>query len=107
MKETENKLKIEEKTPKQMVHLFDDYYMDADNYNYILKKAVVRKTKKTNEEYESTQVLGYFPDMKSLVHSLIKNEHRQAVSSGSIKDLEQAINRLNQLTERIQSLVLV
>jgi hypothetical protein len=41
------------------------------------------------------------------VHSLIKNEHRQAVSSGSIKDLEQAINRLNQLTERIQSLVLV
>ena len=43
-----------------MIRITEDFYIDRDTYNWIIKQRVKVKDKKTGEEREELQTKGYF-----------------------------------------------
>lgn len=65
-----------------MIHIIDDYYLDSDTRQFMLKKKVVGKlneeTGKISED--SYPVTGYYGSLSFLLRGLVQIEAQRAVS---------------------------
>jgi hypothetical protein len=57
---------------RNKIHIIDNYYVAADDRQYILLKIVIRKPKDTTKEpYEAEDIVGYYGSIKQAVLSCI------------------------------------
>lgn len=91
---------------ENMTHLFDDYFIEADEYQYILKKEVIRKRKDSNETYASSKILGYFPTIASVLKRCIRDNTMCAINNGKLNELKDLVSHLEDLTKRVEKLVI-
>jgi len=100
-------IEIKQKTKEEMTHLFDDYYLDADEKQYVLKRAVTRKNRKNNEQYEAMETLGYYGTIGYALKQCVIFETRNGIEVGNFKEISDLINYIEALTNRVESLVIV
>lgn len=90
------------------VHIAGQYYMGADDRQYTLYWVRESTSKKTDETYETTSILGYFGDIPYLLKSCIAHTIRRKIQNGeidTIKELmKQYINKLDEFEEVYKSL---
>lgn len=85
-----------------MIHLFENYYVSVDDGTYTLLKKVCGKTK-NGEPTERKDVIGYYG---SLRHCLKRcaSELLESEIEGKIVELKEAINMINENTNRLEKL---
>ncbi len=82
-----------------MIHVFDDYYIDADEYQYILKQDMHRKDKRKKndgsvEEYDAYKVISYHKTISSAISAIIAENHRE-ITSGDDIELAKALRMIS------------
>lgn len=65
-----------------MIHVIDNFYIDADKYSYTVKKSTNRVDKEGNPVYEA---LGYPVTLEDALEFILKYRQKQVVEG---KDLE-------------------
>ena len=92
-----------------MIKITDDFYIDRDTYNWIIKQRVKVKDKKTGEEREELQTKGYFSKFKKALletaHKLFEAEIEASgdMSIGeAIKRFENACKKLEKAIDRME-----
>ena len=76
---------------ESMIHVFDDYYIDADEYQYILKQDMHRKDKKNNDVYKA---ISYHKTIFNALWSLRDKTHRE-ITSGNDIELAKALRMIS------------
>ena len=69
-----------------MVKLIENYYMDADENQYILKRKVSYK-KSDGSDAEREETKGYFSSVENLIVALANKLLREEIQNDEIKDL--------------------
>lgn len=87
-----------------MVKLIDDYYMDADEHQYILKRIVnYKKNDGTEAEREDTK--GNFTSIENLIVFLANLILRENIKNDEIKDLFLCVEEMRNIKSHIEQLV--
>lgn len=84
------------------VVLIENYTIAADELQFILMKTVIRKRKKTGEEYETEKTLGYYPDLSTLGRFAMKDYMRSGIQDGKWTDVKQMITDTEEFVKRIE-----
>jgi len=87
---------------KNRVTLIDNYAIAADELQFILMKTVIRKRKKTGEEYTTEKTIGYYPNLTSLGHYAMKDYMRSGIQDGKWLDVKQMIADTEEFLRRIE-----
>lgn len=53
---------------------WNDYRVDVDGHQYVLYHKVTRKKKKTEERYQTEEVLGFFSKFESCLQQILQTE---------------------------------
>lgn len=88
-----------------MIKITDDYYLDADSRNYILRKRTVNQdetSKNFGEEKYSDE--GYYVSIESAVKGLITLLTREYISKKTLNTIEELKNEIIKTREFIESL---
>ena len=87
-----------------MVKLIDDYYMDADEHQYILKRKVgYKKADGTQAEREDS--IGYFTSIENLVVALSDKLLREEIQNEKIKDLFFCVEELRDIRASLYEII--
>jgi hypothetical protein len=86
-----------------MIELINGYSMDADSFQYILRKRVVRYKKGVMSEENEPQ--GYYPDVPSLLKDCALKINRDMVSSGEIETLQECILKFEETNKRLDETI--
>lgn len=87
-----------------MIRITDDFYIDADSKNYILRERTIIQDKESkNYGKELFKDEGYYTSLEHLLKGFLKVQTREWIqsNSGNIKDLLKEIKNQNDF---IQSL---
>lgn len=84
-----------------MINLYKDYYIDADENNFVLKKKVFGKTK-TGEERETFRPEGYFASMSGLYAFFVREVEKEVISSESVTTIHDFIEKMNDVIEELK-----
>lgn len=84
-----------------MIHVIDDWYIDVDDYQYILKKDLHRKKtdKKTGKESDEYKVAGYYSSLDKAINGLGKKIILDDLQ-GRSTELAEACTRIKEQTDR-------
>lgn len=83
-----------------MIKLEDNYYIDADEKCFMLRK------KGTNEKGKETIVtMGYFNTVQNAAKSYIKNVIRENVESSKVRSLHSLIKLVENLETKIDKIL--
>lgn len=90
---------------ESMIHVFDDYYIDADEYQYILKQDMHRKDKRKKndgsvEEYDAYKVISYHKTISSAISAIIAENYREIASDKNV-ELREFLSLVNDTDERM------
>ena len=88
-----------------MIHIIDDWYVDVDDYQYILKKDLhrTRIDKRTKKETEEYKIAGYYSSLSKALDGLGKKiilDDLQGVST----ELAEACTHIREQTDRWKNL---
>ena len=89
-----------------MIKITDDFYIDADSKNYILRERTIIQDKESkNYGKELFKDEGYYTSLEHLLKGFLKVQTREWIqnNSGNIKDLLKEIKNQNDF---IQSLII-
>lgn len=93
-----------------MIRVNDDYIIDVDPHNYIVKRDLhkerVTVNDKTGEETRtpSYYTVGYFGDLPSAVRGIIRDMNRQGLSEGTFS-LTEAVKMVQDNNKRFYDLL--
>jgi uncharacterized protein (UPF0335 family) len=90
------------------IHVYGDFYVDVDAYQWILKRKVDRESKqegKAGEKYEDSVLEGFYPTIASVCSSVVKKLVREGVAQGDLKTLMEVIERADELERNITNAV--
>ena len=73
-------------------HLFKNYFVDQDKYNFILLRS--RLTKKGKEDYDT---LGYYSTIPQLRRGIMKHYAFENVLSEKVEDLIRDLERISDI----------
>ena len=88
-----------------MIKLINNYYIDADSYQYILKQMVTRTKTADNTTYEAETTVGYFKDIPPLIKSCLDDIVRDELSTGEITSLLEYANKIESLNDELNSML--
>lgn len=93
-----------------MIRVNDDYIIDVDPHNYIVKRDLhkerVTVNDKTGEETRSPQynTVGYFGDIPSAIRGVIRDMNRLGVSEG-VHSLTEAVKIVQDNNKKLYDLL--
>lgn len=90
---------------KNRIHVFGDFYMVADAFQFILIERVVRQSKKDGSVYEDFETVGYYSKLASLCKSALKKSILREIRDGYLKTLEDVIRREERIERAIEDAV--
>ena len=70
-----------------MIKLINNYYIDADTYQYFLKEKVTRIKKEDNTTYDSFNNIGSFNNIPTAIKRCLDDMLREGIVSGEIDSL--------------------
>lgn len=87
-----------------MIHIIDNFYIDANHYDYILKQKCGKLTDESKDEYG---VVGYYRSMEHALGAIIKKKQLNAIiaSDMTLEEGLQALRDINNRTEELLSIV--
>lgn len=87
-----------------MIHVIDNFYIDANHYDYILKQKYGKPTDESKDEYG---VVGYYRSMEHALGAIIKIKQLNAINTSEMTLGEglQALMDINNRTEELLSIV--
>ena len=88
-----------------MIKITNDYYLDADSRNYILKKKTVvqdENSKNFGEEKYSDE--GFYASIESAVKGLLTLLTRNYISKKTVNSIEELKNEIIKTREFLESL---
>lgn len=80
---------------------FENYKIESDGIQYILKEIVTRRKKGTEEEYEGEEVIGYYTQFESLIKALQKTMMLKKVRDNDLT-LNEALQASEEAWKRIE-----
>ena len=89
-----------------MIHIDKNYYIDADENQFILLRTVKRKDKKTGEMKDGTDYLSYHATVSQAVRAYLRMQERTVAHqddmelSEALSAYEKAVNRLQKLIDQ-------
>lgn len=84
-----------------MMHIKDDYYLDANDSEFVLK----RKTKSTDKNGKTVyKTEGYFNSVEGALKSLLRTYQRKYIKERSV-DLAQAYKKFDTLIDEFEQLI--
>lgn len=88
-----------------MIHIIDDWYVDVDDYQYILKKDLHRKRKdrKSGAETDEYKTAGYYSSLSKAIDAL-GNKFILEDLRGRSTELAEACTRIREQTDRWESI---
>lgn len=93
-----------------MIHLYGDYYTEADGvHNIILYKRTVvsgkskkgEPVKRENVGKEKYTPVGYYPTVTSLIDGLSKKLMIEILANNNVRDLKDAVDNLNSIIDSL------
>lgn len=88
-----------------MIELINDWFIDSDGMQYILRQRKISKRKDTEEEYETSKDYGYYPTISAAVQACIKKYMMQKVQTNEITSLQSFVDEVNACKTEINSLL--
>lgn len=85
-----------------MIHIKDDYYIDADETQFILVKDE-GKTDKSGKRIRDC--IGFYGTFKQAVSGFLKMEQRGNIASGPDRELDEAFRDMNLLVLELEELL--
>ena len=85
-----------------MIHIKGDYYIDADETQFILKED---KHKVDKEGRPIFDFIGYYGTFKQAVSGFLKMEQRGNIASGPDRELDEAFRDMNLLVLELENLL--
>lgn len=73
-----------------MIVVNENYIIEVDQYNYTPKAKVTRTNKKTGEQYEDLEIIGYYSSLQSALHGIIKYQTANSLANEEMS-LESAV----------------
>ena len=97
-----------------MIPIVAGYYYSIDSlHNHTLYYKEMREVKKlgnnsggTGKFKEFMDVLGYYPNMTWLLKALVKDSAYRKIEAGEIKKVEDYLSALEDMTQRIESILI-
>lgn len=84
-----------------MIHIKDDYYIDSDAYQFILKKDLHRKDKDGEDVFDT---LGYFATFEQAIRGYQREEQRNYASKPNI-EVGEAFDFFEQMAEALRKMI--
>ncbi|MEG0898421.1 MAG: hypothetical protein RSF40_01760 [Oscillospiraceae bacterium] len=88
-----------------MMKLIKNYYVEADEKQYVLKQLISRKRKETEEVYAAENLIGYYPNIPSLIKACVNHNTRLGISDGEILTLTDAARHIESITNELNSII--
>ena len=85
-----------------MIHIKGDYYIDADETQFILKEDKHKVDKEGRPIFDN---LGYYGTFKQAVSGFLKMEQRGNIASGPDRELDEAFRDMNLLVIELENLL--
>lgn len=88
-----------------MIKITDDFYIDADGKNYILReRSIIQDKESKNYGKELFKDEGYYTSLEHLLRGFLKIQTREWIqkNSGDIKDLLKEIENQNKFVESLK-----
>ena len=100
---TQVKAKKESKKQSKEIHLYDDIYLSADKYQYIIfEKGIQEKGKNIGQEVEKNPK--YFPSLELVFKYLFNISFKDYLSNDQIKTFEDMEVKYNQLLDELKEM---
>ena len=90
---------------KTMTHIIKNYYMGADDNQYILKEIVTRTKRGTSESYQAEATIGFYTSVSGLIKGLARLECRRGIARGEMKELFDCIDFFENFENQIDKLI--
>lgn len=84
-----------------MIKLIENYYIDSDEKNIILKEKVTRTKKEDSTKYEADNTLGYFSSIENAILALVNIVARKSIMTGEISTLKDYVDKIKDLKEQM------
>ena len=86
-----------------MINLENNYFIESDETQFILKQNYTIKKKDTGEEKESTRVLGYYAELKQALNGYI---NQLALNKTNAEDLtaQEMLDYLRKEKEKVNEI---
>jgi hypothetical protein len=87
------------------IPILDSYYMTADANQYILVKEIIRQSRKSDDTYKDSTILGYYGTIRALCDKVLKDSIRDGIQSGALRSLREIVSEMDALTTRLEAAV--
>ena len=87
-----------------MIILDENYFIEADECQYILRKRILNKSKKTREEKEWHKPIGYYKRLNTALLAYSDELDRDIVQSGSMS-LTDALKVIVDSREQVKRMI--
>ena len=88
-----------------MIKLINNYYIDADTYQYFLKEKVTRIKKEDNTTYDSFNTIGSFGNIPSAIKRCLDDMLRKGIVSNEIESLVKYQSDLEEIRESLNAML--
>lgn len=88
-----------------MIHINNEYYIDADAYSFVLKKVHFAKDKKTGEEVRKDITVGYYATIDIALKGYLKHKSREIVSKADFKNIKQYLDYIKELDKELKEIL--
>ena len=81
-----------------MINIYKDYYIDADDNNFVLRKKILSTRKDTGEVRDKYVPLGYFSSLDRVYSFFIREVERETIMEDTtVTTLVQFISAMNEV----------
>ena len=87
------------------VKLIGNFYMSADENQYILIQEVERTDSKTQETKKAYATKGYYTTVEQLAKSCVTLANRQSIANGEIKTFEQCYSQISDMFAELKNIL--
>ena len=84
-----------------MINIYNNYYICADDNNFMLKRKIVNKKKDTGEEYDSFKTLGYFTSLHGVYSYFVREVEKDILSSEDVTTLHDFIRQMDEVISEL------
>ena len=85
-----------------MIKLQNDYFIESDGTQYILKEIVKRKKKETKEKYKAEQIVGYYGELSQALNGYCRNVMMNYVKENDVCLLK-VLEKIEELKKEIEA----
>lgn len=85
-----------------MIKLQNNYFIDADDKQFILKQIIIREKKDTKEKYEDADSVGYYTSLSQALKGYVNKVMLDKTRCESVS-LYQVLDTLKEIKEEIKA----